>query len=264
MTELFSGTSDFYRAHRPGIPVEVAALLDRHAPANAPRRLLDIGTGTGLVVKSLIDRFDDVIAIDPDENMISAARAELDPLLHVGSWLRFQQCTAENFSAPVDWRADLVTICRAFHWLDQPRVLAQLEAQVAPEGVVAVFGDKSLWRTSSPWKDAVRAVVQEFLGVERRAGERRYTNHDLPYSEVLRASAFDLVTEATVPVRRTWTVDGIVGYLYSTSFAAPRLFEDRLEEFELQVRKTLAGLSPSGIFTEDNEFHLCLARRSRT
>ncbi|WP_227026204.1 hypothetical protein [Streptomyces fodineus] len=34
------------------------------------------------------------------------------------------------------------TICRAFHWLDQTAVLARLDDQVAPDGVVAIFGDR--------------------------------------------------------------------------------------------------------------------------
>jgi SAM-dependent methyltransferase len=87
MTELFSGTSACYRSHRPGIPVEVARILDEAAPAGEPRRLLDLGTGTGLVVKALINRFDEVVALDPDEGMIAAARAELEPLLPEGARL---------------------------------------------------------------------------------------------------------------------------------------------------------------------------------
>ena len=90
MTELFSGTSACYRSHRPGIPVEVARILDEAAPAGEPRRLLDLGTGTGLVVKALINRFDEVVALDPDEGMIAAARAELEPLLPEGARLDLQ------------------------------------------------------------------------------------------------------------------------------------------------------------------------------
>lgn len=50
---LFDGTVGFYRQYRPSIPATVADVLDAAVPAGAPRRLLDVGTGTGLVVEAL-------------------------------------------------------------------------------------------------------------------------------------------------------------------------------------------------------------------
>lgn len=64
--------------------------------------------------------------------------------------MMLQQSAAEEFTAPDDWRAGLVTICRAFHWLDQAAVLARLTDQVALEGAVAIFSDNSFWTAGSP------------------------------------------------------------------------------------------------------------------
>ena len=72
---LFTGTTEFYRRYRPGIPEEVAQVLDRATPVGRPRRLLDVGTGTGLVVEALLSRFDDVIGVDNDADMLAAAEA---------------------------------------------------------------------------------------------------------------------------------------------------------------------------------------------
>ena len=63
---LFRGTVSFYRQYRPGIPQSVAGILDATAGRGKPRRLLDVGTGTGLVVEALLGRFDDINAIDND------------------------------------------------------------------------------------------------------------------------------------------------------------------------------------------------------
>jgi trans-aconitate methyltransferase len=259
---LFTGTAQFYRKYRPGIPAEVAAVLHEATRAGSPRRLLDIGTGTGLVVEALLNRFDDIIAIDNDADMLKAAEAALRPTLPEGSSLLLVESTAEGFTPPTGWQADLVTICRAFHWLDQPAVLALLDDQVAPDGAVAIFGDNSFWVAGSPWKQAVRAVIQDFLGEQRRAGTGTFTHHDRPYSEIMEESPFDQVEEIRVPVHRTWTADSILGYLYSTSFAAPQLFGDRLEEFEAATRATLAGHSDDDAFGEDNEFLIRIGRRS--
>jgi hypothetical protein len=177
--------------------------------------------------------------------------------------LSLVESTAEDFVPPADWQADLVTICRAFHWLDQAAVLARLDGQVAPDGVVAIFGDSSFWTATSPWKEAVRDIVRTFLGEERRAGSGTFRHHSRPYSEILAESPFGRVEEARVPVHRTWTTEGILGYLYSTSFAAPRHFGDRLPEFETTVKERLAGFSENGTFPEENEFLIRFGRRSR-
>ena len=258
---LFAGTASFYRQYRPGIPQSVADVLDAAVERRAPRRLLDIGTGTGLVVEALFGRFDDVIAIDNDADMLATAEAALRPGVPPGTTLVLHQSTAEDFTPAPGWLADLVTICRAFHWLDQPPVLARLDAQVAPAGAVAIFGDSSFWAASTPWKIAVRTVVQEFLGEERRAAGGTFTHHNRPYSEIMQESPFSQVEEVTVPVRRTWHTDSILGYLYSTTFAAPTLFGDRLEEFDQAVRARLGDLDSTDTFVEDNEFVLRIGRR---
>jgi trans-aconitate methyltransferase len=260
---LFTGTAAFYRQYRPGIPAEVADVLVAASTARRPRRLLDVGTGTGLVAEALLGSFDDVIAIDNDPGMLAAADEALRPAVSAGAMLRLEESTAEDFSPPAGWTADLVTICRAFHWLDQAGVLARLDEQVAPDGAVAIFGDNSLWTANVPWAGAVRAVVQDFLGEKRRAGTGgTFNHHDRPYSEIMAESPFGQVEELRVPVHRTWTADAVMGYLYSTSFAAPALFGDRLAEFDAAARAVLAGHSDTDDFGEDNEFLIRIGRRS--
>lgn len=259
---LFSGTADFYRQYRADVPEQVAAILDAAVPqGQRPRRLLDLGTGTGFVVRALLGRFDDIIAVDPDPDMLAAAEANLRSGLPPGTTLSLAQSVAEEFSAPSGWAADLVTICRAFHWLDQARVLSRLERQVAADGAVAIFGDQSIWTATTPWKVAVRTVVQEYLGERRRAGQGTYTVPGRPYSDILEESTFSQVEQMTIPVQRTRTADSIVGYLHSTSFAAPDLFGDRLADFDRAVRGRLLNFSDRDHFSDDNEFHLLIARR---
>lgn len=117
---MFTGTVDFYRRYRPGIPDAVADVLDQAARPGRPRRLLDIGTGPSLVVQALLGRFSDIIAIDTDADMLAAADAALRPALPHDTTLDLVETSAEQFATPPGWQADLVTICRTFHWLDQP------------------------------------------------------------------------------------------------------------------------------------------------
>ena len=171
------------------------------------------------------------------------------------------ESSAEHFQPPVGWRADLVTICRTFHWLDRPAVLARLDGIVAADGVLAVFGDNSIWAANAPWKSEIKAVLAEFLGEQRRAGDGTYRRPSRSYTDDLDESPFSSWTQVTVPVRRERTLDSVIGYLHSTSFAAPHLFGDRMAECDQALRKRLPAHSTDGVFVDENEFGILLARR---
>ena len=258
---VFSGTAVSYAAFRPGIPREVAEILHAAAPSPSPRRLLDIGTGPGFVVTALLPYFDDIIAIESEPDMLTAAGVLVRRALPAQSMLQLEYSRAEDFTPPEGWRADLVTVCRAFHWLDQSAVLDRLDAQVTPHGAVAIFSDLSLWTADAPWQQAIRALIQEFLGEQRRAGTTVFTPSGIPYQQVLQASAFSKVREIQVPVRRAWLVPAVLGYLASTSFAAPHLFGDRLPQFEQAATTILNGHATDGLLMEDNAFTVLIAHR---
>ncbi len=260
---LFEGTAEFYRRYRSGVPVDVAQVLDRAAPAaepGRPRRLLDLGTGTGFVVEALRDRFDDIIGVDAEDGLLAVARDNVTAA--PGQTITFELSRAEEFTPPTDWTADLVTICRTFHWLDRTLVLSRLDAQVSADGVVAVFGDNSIWAANAPWKTEVQAVLAEFLGDHRRAGAGTYTRPPRPYTDDLDASPFSAWDRVVVPVRRERSLDSVIGYLHSTSFAAPHLFGDRLAEFDQALADRLPVLvGEDSKFIDDNAFDILLARR---
>ncbi|MCM2428555.1 hypothetical protein [Streptomyces sp. RKAG337] len=90
---------------------------------------------------------------------------------------------------------------------------------------------------------------------------RRSPRPPEPFGQTLQSSAFSHVIETYVPVHRTWSADGVLGYLYSTSFAAPHLFGDRPDRFEAAVKQILACFSDNDTFVEDNTFVIHLGRR---
>lgn len=94
-------------------------------------------------------RVDDIIAIDNYPGMLAAAEEALRPALPDGTTLILSQSTGEDYALPPGRQADLVTICRAFHWPEKAAVLARLSSQVAPDGAVAIFGDNSMWNSGT-------------------------------------------------------------------------------------------------------------------
>src|SRR6187402_2682992 len=100
------------------------APLRHHLPAQR-KRMLDIGTGTGHMLRRYASLFERVVAIDHSEAMIAIARAtaQREGLARV----EFVVTDAMRFLADVgaDERFDLVTCVGFLHHL-QPRALADL------------------------------------------------------------------------------------------------------------------------------------------
>ena len=86
---------------------------------------------------------------------------------------------------------------------------------------------------------------------------RKYRSHE----ELLRDSPFEEIrsgsTAATVP----WTLNEVVGYLYSKSFANREVLGDRVDAFGSDLRAALIALELSGRFPRALEAVWTCARR---
>ncbi|WP_338933187.1 class I SAM-dependent methyltransferase [Streptomyces netropsis] len=206
--------------------------------------------------------FAELDIVEADSGMISEAQEAMAAAVP-GKTVRLHHIRAEDFTPPSGARkADLVTICRAFHWMDQGKVLALLDNCTTPAGTVAVMGDGSLWTARSAWTDALRTLIQSYLGSERRTGQSStYNAHDRPYAEILSESAFCRVEEHRYEVRREWSLENVVGYLGSTSVASRPLFGDRWQECEDQALALLHEHAEDGVLIEDAVFTVLLGRR---
>lgn len=110
--DLFTGTAEYYDEFRPGLPQEVVDTILSKVPV--PIALLDLGCGTGRITEQLAPHFKETIGAEPDKDMAKLARKRLEKLP-----AQILHARAEDVDLPEGWRASLVLICRAFHWMDQ-------------------------------------------------------------------------------------------------------------------------------------------------
>jgi len=155
----------------------------------------------------------------------------------------------------------IATFCRSFVWVEREKVLKILDNLIEEDGGVAIFGDKSFWNGEEKWQKEVKRVIQKYLGEERRAGEGKFVPSEKRWEDYLKESAFKWVEIHQLVVKRGWNVKSIIGYLFSTSFAAPRLFGKQLGNFKKEVRNTLLSLNPKGEFEERAVWTIILGSR---
>lgn len=151
----FGAAADVYDRSRPSYPVEAVRFV---LPAD-PRRVLDLGAGTGKLTAVLLDLGLDVVAVEPSEQMRARIPARAEVV--AGS--------AESLPLP-DGSLDAVLVGHAFHWFDRAAALPELARVLRPGGTLGL-----LWNNrdeSTPW---VRAVWDLFAREpERVPGQRPF------------------------------------------------------------------------------------------
>lgn len=215
----FSKVAARYAAYRPSYPLALADALAERSPARG--LAWDAGCGNGQLSVLLARRFRMVIATDPSETQILAAK-------ECGG-VHYRVEPAEHSSlAPRS--ADLAVSAQAAHWFDWPAYVAEVTRVTGPDALVAVVGygrlvlggdagavvDRYYGETAGPYWPKGREIV-----------ENLYRDLAWPWPEP-EAPAIDMVA--------TWTRDELLGYVSTWSATqrlaaalGPRPFEELCE-----------------------------------
>ncbi len=257
--DLFRGTAWYYARYRPGYPPEFFDHVVARFGLDGTGRLLDLGCGTGQLTLPLAPHVAEAVGMDPEPEMLAEAAAAARAA-GVGNvtWLEGGSGDLERLR-PRLGSFQLVTMGASFHWMDREATLRQLEDLVVPGGGLVVTGSPSLWTRANGWQQAVREVIQRWLGEQRRAGSGSYRHPPERHEAVIARSAFRRMEHYRLNYRAVRDIDWIVGNLYSTSFASPAVLGERREGFERDLRATLEALNPNGRFEEEIALEAILA-----
>lgn len=143
-------------------------------------------------------------------------------------------------------------------------MLRDLDDLIDGDGGIAVLGDWSIWTGPEVWQRAMKEVVQKYLGKERRAGNKTFKQSGERWEDIIARSSFKHVEMRQVSITRNWNIESITGWLFSSSFAKPDYFGDRLPAFKRDIKNTPLSLNPKGVFREQTSFSMVLASRKKS
>ncbi|MEP6924593.1 MAG: class I SAM-dependent methyltransferase [Pyrinomonadaceae bacterium] len=152
-TGRFSNRVDNYIRYRPDYPRAIIELMHNEMNIQENAVIADIGFGTGIFTKMLLETDCMVYGVEPNEAMRDAGAK----FLRDSANFKSINGTAENTNLP-DESVDLITAAQAFHWFDAPRAKREFHRILRPEGFVVL-----IWNERKLDADAFSSDYERFL-----------------------------------------------------------------------------------------------------
>ncbi len=207
-TERFSDRVADYVRYRPDYPAALLAWLQGELGVAPAWRVADIGAGTGISSKMLLDAGHAVTAIEPNAAMRGAMQAWL------GGNPRFQALDgrADATGLP-DGSVDLVTAAQAFHWFDPVAARAEFRRILRPHGLAAIWWN-SRRLTGTAFLEGYEALLRRY-GTDYASVAERYADD----ATMLAWFGDGLRGSARFEYSQQLDFDGLRGRLLSSSYA---------------------------------------------
>jgi SAM-dependent methyltransferase len=232
-TTRFSSRVEDYVRYRPGYPPEVIDLLWSECELGENAQIADVGSGTGIFTKLLLERGATVFAVEPNGPMRSAAEAAL--LGNPG--FRSIDGTAEHTTLG-DASVDLVVAAQAFHWFDrEPTRNEFVRILRSPRWCALVWNDRV--EDGSPFLSAYERLLRE------HATDYFQVRHKAIQPEHFEAFFGESLRKAIFPNSQRFDFEGVAGRLLSSSYA-PQAGYPRHAPMMEELRRIFDATSESG------------------
>lgn len=262
--DLYRGTAPYYDRYRPAYPEALIDDLLRRHPVSGRGRLLDLACGTGQVALPLCRSFAEVVAVDQEPESVAYGEAKARSIgVRNISWL---QGAAETVTLAGPF--ELVTVGTAFHRLNRPLVARRMRAWLQAGGAVALLWSDVPSSGDQPWQAAMAELLSEWMTkagtTDRVPAGWVQAMEQVPHEQVLRQAGFDYAGKHEFTVEWRWTIETLIGFVYSTSILNRHALADRAAEFERDLAGRLAPLATDGAFRQSAGCAYELARPSAT
>ena len=253
----FRELANFYTTGRPTYPRLLARRVADLVGLDGSQTVLDLGTGPGFLALDFHPFAGKVIGVDPEPEMLNEARRNA---AKAGVNIEFVPGSSGDLG-PQFGRLHLVTIGRAFHWMDRPRTLAVLDELIEPTGGVALFQESYPVVPVKDWHPSFKAIL-DYYGAGDPARDRTQGNKD--HETVLLDSAFSHLERIAVLERRSTSIEHLVDRSLSYARAWEGRPGSRLKDMALEVRDALEPYATEGYVPEILEGTALIARRPAT
>ena len=203
----FTGRVQHYARYRPGYPAQVLDLFRARCSFRAGSTVADIGSGTGILSRMLLEAGARLFAVEPNQEMRETAERELSGNLLFTS----VPGTAEDTHLPAE-SVDLITAAQAFHWFNRDLARREFTRILRPGGSVVLLWNERLADTT-PFLRGYEALLHRYGQDYAQVDHRNVTE------ETIAAFFHPGMAEHTAfPNAQHFDFEGLRGRILSSSY----------------------------------------------
>jgi len=207
-SDRFLGRVENYAKHRPSYPASAIDFLAQRCGLRPGAQVVDLGAGTGILSRLLIERGARVFGIEPNAEMRRYADEALG-----GTDFHSQDGTAENTRLAAA-SIDLMVAGQAFHWFHPERTRSEALRILKPGAWAALLWNERP-KGATPFLDEYEAVLRryapEYDAVARLRAEEGGIHRFFGHAPEL----------AVFPNQQIFDFEGLAGRVESSSYAPP-------------------------------------------
>lgn len=231
----FNEKGKLYAQYRPCYPEDFIKYLYTEAGMTEESILADIGAGTGILTKHLLEQGNTVYAVEPNTDMLENAKCYLNGFTNV----IYVNSAAEHTTLPRH-SIDFITVAQAFHWFDSRTFKQECQRILKTDGkVVLVWNSRD---ETNAFSKENRAILEKycpdfggFSGGTNAKGAEQFSNFFANGCEERRYQN---------PVK--FDEQRFIGYELSTSYA-PRFNDKNYDDFIHNLKDIFAKYSEHDI-----------------
>jgi len=251
----FRTAAQHYLAGRPPYAPRLIRHVARLTGLGPDHRVLDLGCGPGMLAGAFAPLAREVIAMDPEPEMLRIAEAEF------GEAGRISFVRGSSFDlSPAPGPFRLVTMGRSFQWMDRPDTIRRLDALIEPDGAIALFNSGHRDAPDTEWIAPYRDLVRRYAADDRthvKRGAGGWVDHEA----ILLGSAFSILDEIAVIERRAVTVAQLVERALSRSSTTEERLGAAASGFAVEIEALLSPMANDGMLSEVIATYALIARR---
>ncbi|MDE5772007.1 MAG: class I SAM-dependent methyltransferase [Ruminococcus sp.] len=227
-------TSDDYAKYRDIYPQKFYDKIVGRGLCTTGQKVLDIGTGTGVLPRNMYRYGAEWTGTDISENQIETAKK-----LSVGMNIEYYAVPTEKLDFP-DNSFDVITACQCFWYFDHEKVMPNFFRMLKPDGRILV-----LYMAWLPYQDRTAGesekLILKYNPDWSGAGE---TVHPIFVPDCY-MNNFDLIYHEEYPVKIHFTRESWNGRLKACRGIGASLSEAEVNKWEQEHMKLLSEIAPA-------------------
>jgi SAM-dependent methyltransferase len=252
----FRSAAPHYLQGRPAYSVALIEDVATLCRLDGTGVLLDLGCGPGQLARAFRPYVASALGMDPEPEMLAiATRLAAEE----GTDIMFRQGSSQDLE-PGMGPLRLVTIGRAFHWMDRPETARRLDGMLSPGGALVLLQTSHARVPDNSWREEFDRVVDAALGGGQRSLWKApgWVRNE---GVLLDSPLCDLHQIGVLERRQIPGASLIDRALSMSSTSRERLGEAGVKQLRAGLEKLVADVSDDGMVTEVIESSALIARR---